>query len=214
MNKNKDQWEEDAKDQFIAELKAQGLGDWTVSDSDVVVESETNRNFDYQLQCGTEFIALEIFRLVENSEEIIRSKSWSTIANAIAAELRKRDVRGYTIRAPHVFDLSRPRIPDFVSKTADRLEAALKENPETDPIIVDGFEINRIEDFPDISLFTIGPGGAVNPTRMAHDFIARKLPTKNLQLNITNHKRIVLIVNWALLVDRSVLHPSKTGHLN
>ncbi len=71
MKKKKDQWEEDAKDHFIADLKTQGRGDWIVSDSDVVVDKQTNRNFDYQLQCGTDFIALEIFRLVEKREEII-----------------------------------------------------------------------------------------------------------------------------------------------
>jgi hypothetical protein len=203
MKKKKDKWEEVAKDHFIADLKAQGRGGWIVSDSDVVVDKQTNRNFDYQLQSGTEFIALEIFRLVENREEIIRSKSWSTIANAIAAELRNRGIKGYTIHTPHFFNVPRLKIPDFVSKTADRLEAALKENPQTDPIAIDGFEIKRIEDFPDVSLFTTGPGGAVNPSGSAYDFIAEKLPTKNEQLNIANHERIVLIVNWAMLVGQS-----------
>jgi hypothetical protein len=203
MKKKKAQWEEDAKDHFIADLKAQGRGDWTVSDSDVVVDAQTNRNFDYQLQCGADFIALEIFRLVEKPEEIIRSKSWSTIANAIAVELRVRGIKGYTIHSPHTFDVPRLKIPGFVSKTADRLEVALKQNPQTDPITVDGFEIKRIDDFPDVSLFTTGPGGAINPTGIAHDFIAEKLPTKNKQLNIANHERVVLVVNWAVLVDRS-----------
>jgi hypothetical protein len=203
MNNKKDQWEEEAKDHFIAELKAQGRGDWIVSDSDVVVDKETNRNFDYQLQSGNEFIALEIFRLVETRDEIIRSKSWSAIANSIAAELRSRGIKGYTIHTPDAFDVPRLKIPGFVSKTADRLEDALKQNPQIDPITVDGFEIKRIDDFPDVSLFATGPGGAVNPTGIAHDFIARKLPTKNKQLDITNHERIVLIVNWAMLVDHS-----------
>jgi hypothetical protein len=203
MKKPKDQWEEEAKDHFVADLKAQGRGEWTVSNTDVVVDKQTNRNFDYQLQCATDFIALEIFRLIENRDEIIRSKAWSTIANAIAAELRRRDIKGYTIQATHVFAVPRLKIPGFVSKTADRLEAALKQNPETDSIHVDGFEIKRIDDFPDVSLYTIGPGGAINPTGIAHDFIAVKLPTKNKQLDITNHERIILIVNWALLVDQS-----------
>jgi len=35
MKKKKDQWKEEAKDHFIADLKAQGRGDWIVSDSDV-----------------------------------------------------------------------------------------------------------------------------------------------------------------------------------
>jgi hypothetical protein len=203
MKKKKDQWEEEAKDHFVADLKAKGQGDWVVADSDVVVDKQTNRNFDYQLQSGTEFIALEIFRLVETPEEIIRSKSWSSIANSIAAELRSRGIKGYTIHTPHNFDVPRLKIPAFVLKTADRLEAALKQSPQTDPITVDGFEIKRIDDFPDVSLFTTGPGGAINPTGIAHDFIAYKLPTKNKQLNIANHERVVLIVNWAVLVDRS-----------
>jgi hypothetical protein len=203
MRKKKEQWEEEAKDHFIADLKAQGRGDWIVSDSDVVVDKQTNRNFDYQLQCGTDFIALEIFRLVEKREEIIWSKSWSTIANSIAAELRTRGIKGYTIHAPNAFDVPRLKIPGFVSKITDRLEVALKQNPQTDPITVDGFEIKRIDDFPDVSLFTTGPGGAINPTGIAHDLIAEKLPTKNKQLNIANHERVVLIVNWAGLVDRS-----------
>jgi hypothetical protein len=203
MNKKKDHWEEEAKDHFIADLKTQDRGDWIVSDSDVVVDAQTNRNFDYQLQCGTKFIALEIFRLVESPEEIIRSKSWTTIANSIAAELRTRGINGYTIHTPHAFNVPRLKIPGFVSRTADRLEAAVKQNPQSDPITVDGFEIKRIEDFPDVSLFTTGAGGAVNPTGIAYDFIARKLVAKNKQLDIANHERIILIVNWAHLVDRS-----------
>ena len=93
MTKKKENWEEEAKDRFIAALKAMSRGDWVVSDSDVVVDKQTNRNFDYQLQREKEFIALEIFRLVETPEEIKRSKSWTTIANGIAAELRNGGIR-------------------------------------------------------------------------------------------------------------------------
>lgn len=201
--KKKEQWEEDAKDRFIAALKAEGRGNWIVSDTDVVVDKQTNRNFDYQLKCGNELIALEIFRLVENREEIIRSKSWSTIANGIAAELRRRGIKGYTIHTPYVFDVPRLKIPGFVSKTADQLEVAIKQNPQTDPILVDGFEINRIDGFLDVCLATIGPGGAINPAGTAYDFMAKKLPTKNKQLDIADHERVVLIVGWAAIVGRS-----------
>src|SRR5882672_10642369 len=119
MKKKKDQWEEEAKDHFIADLKAQGRGDWIVSDSDVVVDKQTNRNFDYQLQAGTEFIALEIFRLVETREEIIRHKSWNTIANSIAAELRRRGVKGCTIHTRSELNSSRSKSFD-VSKPEKR----------------------------------------------------------------------------------------------
>jgi hypothetical protein len=203
MQKKKDQWEEEAKDRFVGALKAAGRGDWIVADSDFIVDKLTNRNFDYQLQHDKEFIALEIFRLVESPEEIKRGKAWSTIANGIAAELRKRDLKGYTIHTQHVFDIPRLKIPGFVSSAANLLQAAINQNPKANSIEVNGFEIKRIEDFPDISLFTTGPGGAVNPTGTAYDFIKRKLPTKNSQLDIANHERVVLIVNWEPLVGES-----------
>jgi hypothetical protein len=76
-------------------------------DSDVVVDAQTNRNFDYELKCGDAFIALEIFRLVESQQEIVRSKSWSTIADSIAAELRRKGIKGYTIQTPNAFNVSR-----------------------------------------------------------------------------------------------------------
>jgi hypothetical protein len=199
----KEQWEEDAKNRFIAELKALGRGDWIVSDTDVVVDPRTNRNFDYQLRSGTQLIALEIFRLVETRAELIRQKSWSTIANSIAAELRKRGIKGYTILSPYFFDVPRLKIPAFVSQTVDRMEVALKQNPHLDPIPVDGFEIKRIEDFSDVSVFATGPGGPVNPTASALHFVTEKLAWKNQQLDTLNHERIILIVNWAALVDRS-----------
>lgn len=202
MNKKKENWEEEAKDRFIAALKAMSRGDWVVSDSDVVVDKQTNRNFDYQLQRDKEFIALEIFRLVETPEEIKRSKSWSTIANGIAAELRTRGIKGYTIHTPNTFNIPRAKIPRFVSNAADLLHAAVKQKPDADSIQVDGFEIKSIQGFPDV-LFTTGHGGAVNPTGTAYDFIVKLLPTKNKQLDVANHERIILIVNWEPLVGQS-----------
>lgn len=43
----------------------------------------------------------------------------------------------------------------------------------------------------------------MNPTGTAYDFMIVKLPTKNKQLDIANHERIVLIVNWEPLVGQS-----------
>jgi hypothetical protein len=219
--KKKDQWEEDAKDHFIASLKDTGRGDWTVSDTDVVVDKATNRNFDYQLQSGGSRIALEIFRLVESKEELVRQKTWSTVANSIAAELRKRGVKEYTIRVPYAFDVPAAKVPDLVRSTADQLEAAISSDPQADTIVVGEFEIKRIEDFQDVSLYGIGPGGAVNPTGKAYDFIARKLPDKNRQLDIADHERVVLIVNGAMIVGPSNLIEactqidfSKFGHID
>lgn len=199
----KDQWEEEAKDHFIADLKAQGRGDWVVSETDVVVDNKTNRNFDYQLKCGNALIALEVFRLVDSKQEIERQKLWSLISDLLVAELRKREVKGFTILVPNSFNVPRSKIEKFVLKIADNLQKAIKENANTDPIHESGFEIKRIEGFPDVSLYSIGPGGAIDPTGMAHAFLERKLPNKNRQLDIQNHERVVLIVNWLALVDEN-----------
>lgn len=205
MKKKKEQWEEEAKDHFIADLKAQGRGDWIVSDSDVVVDKQTNRNFDYQLQSGTDFIALEVFRLVDSKQEIERQKLWSLISDSLVRELRKRGVKGFTILIPNSFNVPPNKVERFVVKIADNLQKAIEENPNTDPIHESGCEIKRIEDFPDVSLYSIGPGGAVDPTGRAHAFLGRKLPKKNRQLDIENHERVVLIVNWLALVSQANL---------
>ena len=199
---NKDQWEEDAKDHFVAALAAQGRGDWFVSNTDVVVDPQTNINFDYQLQHENQHIALEIFRLVETQEEIKRSKAWTQITNAIVAELRKRGVKGFTIEAPYSFNIPPNKAEQFASKIAHKLEDAIRNNPNVDPIQESGFEIKRIDDFPDVTMFGIGPGGAVNPSGDAFVFMERKLPKKNRQLNIQNHERVIVIVNWLPLVDQ------------
>lgn len=169
------------------------------------MDKATNRNFDYQLQSGGSRIALEIFRLVEGKEELVRQKTWSIVANSIAAELRKRGVKEYTIRVPYFFDVPAAKIPDLVRSTADQLEAAISSDPQADTIVVGEFEIKCITDFQDVSLYGIGPGGAVNPTGTAYDFIARKLPDKNRQLDIADHERVVLIVNGAMIVGPSNL---------
>lgn len=197
---SKDKYEEDAKDDFIAELKRQGRGDWSVASTDVEVDAATHINFDYQLQSEGVSIALEVFRLVESKEEIERSKSWSLISNKLAQELVNRGVTGYTIRTPYAFDVRNSEVEEFVHKIADKLQQAIKANPRSQSIHESGFEASWIEDFHSVSCYGIGPGGAVNPTADAFNFIERMLPKKNKQLNVANHERIIVMVNGLPLV--------------
>jgi len=196
-----EQWEEEAKNHFIGALKAEGRGDWAVSRTEVVVDPETNINFDYELQIGNKLIALELFRLVDDKEEIKRSKLWTEITNKVVGELRNRGVQGYTIQTPYAFDVERKDIDKFIAQIAEKLEKAIKQNAQADLVQESGFDAKRIEGFPSVSLFAIGPGGAINPTGDAFRFMERKLPKKNQQLSIANHERIILIINWRPLVD-------------
>jgi hypothetical protein len=84
--------------------------------------------------------------------------------------------------------VSRNKIPAFVQTTADQLALAITQNPEQDIIKVDGFEIKRLADFADVSLYDIGPGGAVNPSGTAYAALSRKLPKKNTQLEIAGYE--------------------------
>ena len=201
--KAKDQYEDDAKDHLIRELAQQGRGDWQVIAVDVEVDPITHINFDYELRFEDKLIALEVFRLVESKEEIERSKSWSLISNKLAEELVSRGVKGYTIQTPYFFNVPKSKVDEFVSKLADKVQEAIEENPQSQSIHESGCEISWIEDFPSVSCFGIGPGGAVNPTADAFNFIERMLPKKNEQLNIANHERIVVMVNWLALVSHS-----------
>jgi hypothetical protein len=51
----------------------------------------------------------------------------------------------------------------------------------------------------------LGPGGAVDPAGTAVAVLVHKLPTKNEQLAVDGHRRIILIVNWSRLVTLSDL---------
>jgi hypothetical protein len=197
---SKHQYEEDAKDHVIDELKRQGSGEWTVIATDVEVDPATHINFDYQLESEGRSVALEVFRLVESKEEIERSKSWSLISNKLAEELVSRGVAGYTIRTPYAFNVPKNKVQRFVGKIADKLQKAIETNPQAESIHESGFEVSWIKDFHSVSCYGIGPGGAVNPTADAFNFIERKLPKKNKQLNIANYERIIAIVNWLPLV--------------
>jgi hypothetical protein len=90
LKKQKDQWEEDAKNHSISALKAMGRADWIVSDTDVV-DDRTNRNFDSQLRSGDSLIALEIFRLVQTQVESVRQRSWSKMAKARTNNVKARE---------------------------------------------------------------------------------------------------------------------------
>lgn len=197
----KDRYEEEAKDHLIAELKRQGRGDWEVIATDVEVDPTTHVNFDYQLGSEGKLIALEVFRLVEPKEEIERSKSWSLISNRLAEVLVSRGVKGYTIRTPYSFNVAKNKVDKFVAKIADMLQRAIEASPPSKSIKDSGFEVTWIKDFPSVSCYGIGAGGAVNPTADAFNIIERMLPKKNSQLNVVGHERVIVMVNWLPLVS-------------
>ncbi len=53
-----------------------------------MVDVSSNRNFDYELGLGDARMALELFRLVDDGEELAQNKVWGEVVNALEAELR------------------------------------------------------------------------------------------------------------------------------
>jgi hypothetical protein len=197
----KQQWEEEAKNRFLQFLSNKYTEVWTVLHEDVVVDPASNRNFDYELGLGERRMALELFRLANDEEELARDKVWSEVVHALERELARRSLSGYLLNTPSYFNVPRVKRDDFVKELADRIEKLLANNPGADELTFEGFSLKKIEGMDRVGCATIGPGGAINPTGIALAALAEKLPNKNLQLAVDAHERVIVVVNWAYLVD-------------
>src|SRR5262249_32875562 len=147
---------------FIHMLRENGEGDWVVTDEEVTVD-DNNRNYDYELSSqGKKPIALELVRLVDSEEQVAQHKLWATVANQIAAELRARGIKGYTVQTAERFQVRKNHIAEHVKHAADEIEEAIQSNPHKSEIETSNFEIARIDGFNDVNLYSIGGGHAIN----------------------------------------------------
>jgi hypothetical protein len=197
----KQQWEDDAKNRFLQFLSATAGEVWAVLDEDVVVDPATNRNFDYRLGLGERRVALELFRLVKNEAELARDKVWSEVAHLLERELNDRSVKGYLLTTPSYFNVPKVKREAFAKQFADRVQQVIDATPDAEEIAFNGFKLNRIEGLDGIVCSSFGKGGAINPAGIALAALEEKLPNKNDQLSIDDHQRIILVVNWAYVVD-------------
>lgn len=199
----KQQWEEEAVERFLHFLQ-ETLGEaWNVLDRDVVVDPSTNRNFDYRLAFHERRMALELFRLVDDEEELAQSRVWSEIVNALERELARRCAKGYLLTTPSYFMVPKVKRSAFVRNLADKIEELIAAEPVSDEIKFEEFSLKRIEGLNTIACSAFGRGGAVNPPGIALAALHQMLPKKNDQLAIDEHERVLLVVNWAHLVDNN-----------
>ena len=196
----KQEWEEDAKERFLEYLRDKRSEAWTVLDEDVVVDASTNRNFDYELGLGQRRIALELFRLVDDGEELARIRVWGEVVNALESELARRSLKGYLLTTPSYLMVPKVKRDAFVREMADRIEGLIGANSAADEIPFDGFSLKRIEGLGTIACSAFGKGGAINPPGIALAALQAKLPNKNDQLAIAAHERVLFVVNWSHLV--------------
>ncbi|MBI2278900.1 MAG: hypothetical protein HYU81_02460 [Candidatus Brennerbacteria bacterium] len=195
------QWEEEAIERFRVFLGQERATDYVITGREVVVDQNTNENFDYQLQSqdGTK-VAVELSRIVESGEELAHQKVFGSFIEHLKKELLSRGIKGYFISTPE-FPVKKKDIAALSLKIANDLEKVIKENGETKRFKGAGFEFSKVEDL-DTIVFSYHSGvKSIDPRGTASSGFAIKLPKKNRQIAVPDHEGILVFVSWAMFVD-------------
>jgi hypothetical protein len=196
----KEQWEEETIERFREFLTLERGATFAISGRDMVVDPVTGENFDYQLTSGSgEKIAVEIFRLVERGSDLARQKVWSQVVDLLKQELTSQGIRGYRIALPETHIPLR-EVGSYARQAATKIVAALEGNPEASKFTASGMTFHRIEEYESVSFSWGGEARSVNPHGTAESVFRDKLPKKNKQVGVSDHERIVLVTNWAVIV--------------
>jgi hypothetical protein len=137
----KKQWEVDAKDRFLRFMQEQHGQAYAATGEDVVTNPLTRRDFDYELTPnvqGLPVIALEIFRIVGDEQDLGHHRAWNDIALRLTTELKARGVTGWLVRTPH-FNIPKSKRKRFASETADVLAAAIANHPGEQEFAAGGY---------------------------------------------------------------------------
>ncbi len=197
----KEQWEEESIERFREYLSQTRKFTYGVTDRDVIVNKTTGENFDYQLQNESgEKIAVEVFRLVENGEDLARSRVWHTMAGFIKEETKKRNLKGYLVYTPQFF-VKKSEMKTLAVKQAEIIEAGIKNNPAEKKFKYEGYDFHKIDSLETISLSYSEGARSIDSRGTATSGFAGKLPKKNKQVDVAGHERMLLVINWAFFVD-------------
>lgn len=198
----KEQWETDARDRFVASLDRQG-DLYAPHDQDVVVDVRTGRNFDFELRSNDPTkrpIALEIFRLIDDKEDIAVNRAWSDIVSRLRSHLATGGIGGYLVSTP-VFVVPKFKRAAFCQAEAEKIRKAILDHSGEDEFKSENYQFQRIEGLQEVLFSLSGRGGAYNPVSIAAQCLETLLPTKNEQLAVADHRRVVLILRSGGLVD-------------
>jgi len=197
----KEQWEEEAVERFIQHLSDSRSQTYGITGRDVVVNLLTGENFDYQLQDERgEKLAVELFRMVENGDELAQSRVWHTMAGYIREEIQKKGLKGYLVYTPQFF-VKKAEMKTLAIQQGDIIEQGIAAHNGEKEFTHGGYEFHRIESLETISLSYSRGARSVDSRGTATSSFAGKLPKKNRQVDIENHERIIVVVNWAYFVD-------------
>ena len=200
-SRQKDPQEEEAIERFIAYLgKTRGAG-FAVTSRDVPVA--TGENFDYRVEgSGGQKLAVEIFRLTDG-EELAIYATWGRVVGALKRELETRAITGYLISSTTLrFSVTRPQLSAFVSGLADQIVAAIKGHPDEAELRLEKFILRKVDSVSGVLIGGVGEARSVDPAGTAARALQDKLTKKSSQLSLTDHERVILIVNHVGFVDR------------
>jgi hypothetical protein len=193
----KRKWEVDAKDRLLGWLRESRGQDYTATGEDVVTNSLTGRDYDYELTPnakGLPIIALEIFRIVGDERDLAHHNAWGDVVSRLTAELNSRGVTGYFIRTPH-FNISKSKRKQFASETAERIAAVIAAHADQAEFDADGYAFYKLTDNLSVRFSYIGGVRQINPFGSISEALDDLLPTKNEQLNTQGRLRALLILN-------------------
>lgn len=203
MAVTKEQWEEAAIERFREYLSRSRNLAYGITGRDVIVNPQTGSNFDYQLQDESENkIAVELFRMVENGADLAKSRVWHTMAGLIRNHIQQKGLKGYLVYTPQFF-VKKKEMEVVAAKQADIIERGILGNPDTKEFSFEGYEFHRIESLETISLSYSEGARSVDSKGTATTSFSELLPKKNQQVDIADHERIIVVVNWSFFVDAS-----------
>ena len=156
----------------------------------VPVDSQ-GHNFDFELRAtraGSPPIALEIFRLVGDPQEIAAEVLHGQVWNQLRQELESRGIRDYSIETPPRFQISKAQIGEYCREHANTIEEVLKADPNIEEFETGPFKIKKYEGLGTV-VFTSHHGlGQIFPETSARDASNRNYQLKkiNCHLTVTN----------------------------
>jgi hypothetical protein len=162
---SKGRWEADAKERFLAFLLERRRHEYAATGEDVITNPLTHKNFDYELTPSDNslpVIALEIFRLVGDEQDLAHHSAWNDVVLRLGTELRERGITGYLIRTPH-FNVPKSKRGVFASETADWLAAEIASRPEQDEFSVDDYVFYKDSRYTQVQFSYIGGARQIDP---------------------------------------------------
>lgn len=104
----------------------------------------SGQNYDYELTgADGDKLAVELFRLVESEQDLKRERAWNLVVRKLKEEIARRKLKGYMVSTP-VFMYKKKELDAYVSRQADAIERAIKDDGDKEKFSAGGYDFNKI----------------------------------------------------------------------